>query len=77
MQSTIKITPTSNVDSKKCLINQNDIEDLTFDSHSAVLKFFNVKDKELRKDFLINVSLYDDRLVICGRQFHILTMFSI
>lgn len=54
----------------------NKVETEFHDSYKDEFTFYNVKTEETRKDFLINVSLYDDRIVRDEKQYYILHMLT-
>lgn len=54
----------------------NKVEVETHDAYSDRMKFRNVKSDEVREDSLINVSLFDDRIVRGADEFVILHMLT-
>lgn len=75
MKSTIWITPTTNIENQ-AVVDNNKVEEKTYDSHMDVFTFYNKKTDRTRKGTLINVSLYDDVIVEGDVKYVILRMLS-
>jgi hypothetical protein len=75
MKSTITITPIDNI-KNNMVINNDLVEQKTFDSRNDILTFIDVPTGKVRQGALINVSLYDDLLVLNEIKYNILRMIT-
>ena len=75
MQSTIIITPTTNIRSGK-IICADEVKKRTYDSDMDVFTFYDVVRKKTRRGNLMGVSLYDDVIVEGDTHYKIIQMLS-
>ena len=75
--ATITITPFDNIDYlKMSVIDNKKVEKLTYDAYKDVLDFQDIGLDLVRKDTLINVSLYSDYFLKDGVKYKILHMLT-
>jgi hypothetical protein len=77
MQTKITITNINNIDfSENKVIENSKVEKRIFDSYLDSFLFENINTNKQRKDCLMNVSLFDDLIVIEKEKYKILAMLS-
>ena len=76
MNSTITITPNTNIDyNKMCIIKDELVSKITFKDKDTI-KIFDKKDEEEKNIYVINVSLFDHLLILDGERYKMLHLFG-
>jgi hypothetical protein len=76
MKSTITITPMSNIENTRTLIDHKAVTTETWDSFMDVFELRNVRTDKRRRTNLMDISLYDDVIVRAGIEYKVLGMMT-